>query len=46
VIAVSQDAWQDLDDNGRNIVSEQCAKERVWIVTAEVADGELRVERY
>ena len=46
VIAVVQDAWQDLDDERRDEVDRLCREAKVWIVTAEVAAGELRVERY
>jgi energy-coupling factor transporter ATP-binding protein EcfA2 len=45
-LAVVQDAWQDLDSAARAQVAKQCADAKVWIITAEVADGELRAEVY
>lgn len=44
VIAVVQDAWQDLDEGNRLIVAEKAAEAKVWLITGEVAPGELRAE--
>jgi len=46
IIPVIQDAWQDLDDRARMLVAKACLDAKVWIVTAEVAPGELRAEQY
>lgn len=46
VICLSQAAWQDLDAKARRNVYEQVKKAKVWIVTGEVAEGDLRAEDY
>lgn len=44
VLAVAQDAWQDCDADARAAIAAQCQEAKVWIITGEVADGELRAE--
>ena len=46
VLPVVQDAWQDLDNTNRDSVARACDEHKVWIITGEVADGDLRVEEY
>jgi hypothetical protein len=41
-----QSAWQDLDSEARREIAALCRESRVWILTAEVADGELRAEEF
>jgi hypothetical protein len=45
-LAVVQSAWQDLDSEARREIAALCRESRVWILTAEVADGELRAEEF
>lgn len=44
VLAVVQDAWQDLDGEARKRIAAEAREGLVWILTAEVADGDLRAE--
>lgn len=46
ILAVVQDAWQDLGPGNRIQVAEQARDAKVWIITAEVAEGELRAEEF
>lgn len=44
IICVPQDAWQHLDHDNKVAVAKTCLANEVWLVTGEVADGELRAE--
>lgn len=44
VLAVQQEAWDSLDQNNRRLIAQQAGESRTWIITGEVADGELRAE--
>lgn len=46
VLPVEQDAWQDLGRAARVEVIRACLAAKVWIVTGEVTDGDLRAEVY
>jgi hypothetical protein len=46
VFTLPQRMWQDLQPADRDWLAKYCAERRVWIVTAEVAVGELRAEVY
>ena len=46
VIPLSQEAWQALGPELKDSIAQQCRDAKVWLVTGEVADGELRVEEY
>ena len=44
IICLPQEGWQHLDERNRIAVAVAAEKCGVWIVTGEVADGELRQE--
>ena len=44
VIPLVQESWQSLAPELQFEVSEMCKEAKVWIVTAKVTDGELRIE--
>lgn len=44
VLAVIQDAWQDLDRDHQLRIARECEAAGVWLVTGAVAEGELRAE--
>lgn len=46
VIPVRQEAWQSLDMPSRAAIAKQCEQAQVYIVTGEVAEGDLRVEEF
>jgi len=46
VIPVSQEGWQGLDEESRKHVAKRCKAAKVWLVSAEVADGPLAVTEY
>lgn len=46
VLAVVQDAWQDCDLEARERIASVAKDGRVWIITGEVAPGELRAEKF
>lgn len=46
VIPLIQDAWQDLDKKARREIAEMCEQMKVWIITGQVEEGELRPEVY
>ena len=46
VIPLSQEAWQALGPELKDSIAQQCRDAKVWLVTGEVAEGELRVEDY
>jgi hypothetical protein len=46
VIPLSQEAWQALGPELKDSIAQQCRDLKVWLVTGEVAEGELRVEEY
>lgn len=46
VIPVSQEAWQSLDKASKDAVAKQCQAAKVYMVTGQVDEGELRVEEY
>ncbi len=46
VIPLSQEAWQALGPELKDSIAQQCCDAIVWLVTGEVAEGELRVEEY
>jgi len=46
VIPVSQEAWQSLDSDNRQIVLDLCRAHKVWVISAQVEDCELTVAEY
>lgn len=46
VIPVVQEAFQALDPAGKEWVAATCKNEKVWLISAEVTSGELRVEEF
>ena len=46
MIPLSQEAWQALGPELKDSIAQQCRDSKVWLVTGEVAEGELRVEDY
>lgn len=46
VIPVRQEAWQSLDSESRRAIAKQCKAAKVYLVSAEVGEGDLRVEEY
>ena len=44
VIPLVQESWQALAPELQEEVAEMCVQAKVWIITAKVTDGELRVE--
>lgn len=45
-LALVQDGWQDLDTEHRAEIAELCRKSKVWLITGEVAEGDLRAEEF
>jgi hypothetical protein len=46
VVPVRQEAWQSLSNNLKRSIADQAKQAKIWLVSAEVADGELRVEDF
>jgi ABC-type cobalamin/Fe3+-siderophores transport system ATPase subunit len=46
VVPLRQESWQALDPNLRKAVAKQARDSRIWIVTAQVSEGPLRVEDF
>jgi hypothetical protein len=44
VLAVVQEAWDGLDDGNRQLLADKAKGGAVWIITAEVDNGDLRSE--
>ncbi len=44
LMTVSQEIWQGLDPGNRRALADHCRQNRVVLVTAEAADGDLRAE--
>ena len=45
-LALVQSGWQDLGLPFREEIAAMCRKAKVWLITGEVADGELRLEKF
>jgi energy-coupling factor transporter ATP-binding protein EcfA2 len=45
-LALIQAGWQDLDMEHRAEIAELCRQSKVWLLTGEVADGDLRAEEF
>lgn len=46
LILADQEAWQALGPELKQEITEICADAKVWLVTGEVSDGELRIEEF
>ncbi len=46
VLPCSQEAWQGLDEPSRKHVAKVCQANKVWLISAEVGDGDLTVTEY
>ena len=46
IIPLRQEAWQSLDKESRDAIAKQCADAKVWLISASVDEGDLRVEEY
>jgi energy-coupling factor transporter ATP-binding protein EcfA2 len=46
IIPVSQESWQALGDDLKREIDEICRDNQVWLVSAQVGSGSLRVERF
>lgn len=44
VLPVRQEAWQALSPKSRKAIAEQLSEAKCWLISGEVAEGELRVE--
>lgn len=46
VVPVRQEAWQSLSGQLKRAIAEQARDAKIWIISAQVTDGELRVEDF
>lgn len=46
IIPVSQESWQALGDDLKKEIDSICRANQVWLVSAQVGSGSLRVERF
>lgn len=46
VVPLKQESWQALAPELKKQIAEQCEKAKVWLISAEVAEGPLRVEEF
>lgn len=46
IIPLRQEAWQSLDQESKALVAKQCQAAKVWVLTGEVAEGDLRAEEF
>ena len=46
VLPCSQESWQGLDEPSRKHVAKVCQANKVWLISAEVGDGDLTVTEY
>jgi energy-coupling factor transporter ATP-binding protein EcfA2 len=46
VVPVRQEAWQALSGSLKRSIAEKAKSEKIWIISAQVTDGELRVEDF
>lgn len=44
VLPCRQEAWQALDQDARALVIKMCQEGKVWLISGEVGEGQLRVE--
>lgn len=46
VVPLRQESWQALDTSARKEIAKICKELKIWLVSGQVADCELRVESY